>query len=347
MIRWTRSARISSGKYYPQAMQWAQGGHEMANHLRGRHVCSGDVDGCTGHIGVAPVPVVGPSGGRTMIGRIRTRRATSSFDMHRMRELGGWSGLLLTGLLLLFACAGVASNSPPAVLKASESGPVAAVGDADIQISTNERAALQAVGTVAVAHAPGSAFEFTRSISGLTGTDVAVGILLSPANLMNRDQRYAGYAKSYVRDLKLVDPVPVVRRAFEERLSSEIPAERMRKVEEPVAADSVDALRAVVPIGLGIVVQTTAWQIQIAPESGMGRQRVVYAAAAKAIQLPEGRTVWRATCRAITPEAISGNELRRDSGRLLKAKLVECASACANELWAHYAGTAERSETPR
>jgi hypothetical protein len=79
----------------------------------------------------------------------------------------------------------------------------------------------------------------------------------------------------------------------------------------------------------------------------MGRQRVVYAAAAKAIQLPDGRTVWQARCRAITPEAISGSELRRDSGRLLKAKLVECASACANELWGHYAGTAERSETPR
>jgi len=71
------------------------------------------------------------------------------------------------------------------------------------------------------------------------------------------------------------------------------------------------------------------------------------AAAANAIQLPEGRTVWRATCRAITPEAISGDELRQDNGRLLKAKLAECASACADELWANYAGSVDRSEKVR
>lgn len=267
---------------------------------------------------------------------------------YRMTGLAGWSGLPLIALLLLSACAGVPPGSlPQQDLKVSESRPVAAVAEADIQISPNHRAALQAVGTVAVAQAPGSAFGFTRSALGLTGTEVAVGILLSPASIFNPDHKYKVYAESYVRDLELVDPVPVVRRVFEQKLSSEITAERMRKVEEPLPADSVDALRAVVPIGLGIVVQTTAWQIQIAPESGMGRQRVVYAAAAKAIQLPEGRTVWRATCRASTPEAISGNELRRDNGRLLKAKLDECALACANELLANYAGTAERSETPK
>jgi hypothetical protein len=321
---------------------------EMANHLRGHYVCSGGVDGCTGHIRVAPLPIVPPSEGRTMIGRIRTRCKTTFFDMHRMTELAGWSGLLLAMLLLFSACAGAPSDSrPPVDLKVSESRPVAAVAEADIQISPNDRAALQAVGTVSVIQAPGSAFEFTRSPSGLTGTDVAVGILLSPASLIDRDQRYKGYARSYVSDLKLVDPVPVVRRAFEQRLTSEITAERIRKVEESVPADSVEAVRVVMPNGLGIVVQTTAWQIQIAPEAGMGRQRVVYAAAAKAIQMPEGQTVWRATCRAITPEAISGDELRRDNGGLLKAKLAECASACADELWANYAGTAERSETPR
>ena len=31
MIRWTRSARISSGKYYPQAMQWAKEIAELVN----------------------------------------------------------------------------------------------------------------------------------------------------------------------------------------------------------------------------------------------------------------------------------------------------------------------------
>jgi len=320
----------------------------MANYLRGRSVCSGDLDSCTGTIGVAAVPVVGPSGGRTTIGRIRTRCETSFFDMRRMTELAGWSGLLLPGLFLLSACAGTPSDSHPAAdLKGSESRPVAAVAEVEIKISPNDRAALQAIGTVVVAQAPGSASGFTRSTPGVTGPEAAVGILLSPASLMFRDQRYEGYAKSYVRDLKLVDPVPVVRRAFEERLSSEITAERMRKVEERVAADSGDALRVLVPIGLGIVVQTTVWQIQIAPEAGMARQRVAYAAAANAIQLPEGRTVWRATCRAITPDAISGDELRQDNGRLLKAKLAECASACADELWANYAGSVDRSEKVR
>jgi hypothetical protein len=31
MIRWTRSARISSGKYFPQAMQWAKEIAEFVN----------------------------------------------------------------------------------------------------------------------------------------------------------------------------------------------------------------------------------------------------------------------------------------------------------------------------
>jgi hypothetical protein len=320
----------------------------MANHLRTRYLPSGDADGCKGHIVVARVPVVGPSGGRTIMGMIHNRCAASSFVMHWMTELARWSGLLLTGLLLLSACAGVPSDSrPPAVVTASETRPVVAVVDAEIQISTKDRAVLQAVGPVVVAHSPGSAFEFTRSNVGLTGTDVAVAVLLGPANLFGQEQKHKRIAEYYVRDLKLVDPVPVVERTLEERLSAEITAERIRRLEEPVAPDNVDALRAVVPVGLGIVVQTTAWQVQIAPESGIGRQRVAYAGAAKAIQLPEGRTVWRATCRAITPEAISGNELRRDGGHLLKAKLAECASACANELWANYAGTTERSETSK
>jgi hypothetical protein len=320
----------------------------MANLLRGRYVGSSDVGECAGHIGIAPRPVVGPPVGHTMICRIHTGYATHLFDAHCMTGLPGWSGLLLAGLLLLSGCAGTPSGSPPSAdLTGSESRPVAAVAEADIKINPNDRVALQAAGTVVVAQAPGSAFSFTRSTPGVTGTEVAVGILLSPASLFGRDQRYEGYARSYVGDLTLVDPAPVVRRTFEQRLSSEISAERIRTVEDPVAADSVDALRAVVPNGVGIVVRTTAWQIQIAPEAGMGRQRVVYAAAAKAIQMPEGRIAWQATCRAITPEAISGDELRRDNGRLLKAKLAECASACADALWANYAGTAERSETPR
>ena len=34
MIRWTRSVRISSGKYFPQAMQWAK---EIAQFVEQKH----------------------------------------------------------------------------------------------------------------------------------------------------------------------------------------------------------------------------------------------------------------------------------------------------------------------
>jgi len=262
-------------------------------------------------------------------------------------RLAGWSGLGLIALVLLSACAGVPTGSHPSEdSKSAESQPVIAEAKADIQLSPTDRAAVQTTAIFSVIQAPGSAFAFTSSPSGLTGTEVTLGILLSPT-LFFPEERYKGYASSYVSNLKLVDPVPIVRRAFEQRLSSEIPVERLRMVDEPAVSDSIDALRTFVPNGVGIIVQTTAWQIQISRETWIARHRVVYSASAKAVQMPEGRIVWRATCRAITPEAINGRELYEDDGRLLKAKLAECASACADELWANYAGTTEESETPR
>lgn len=222
---------------------------------------------------------------------------------------------------------------------------VAAVAETAVSFGAVERAALQGSGTVAVAHSRGAAFEIVRSTSGAAGADVARAILFGPAFM---GQKYSQSAANvYAESLRLVDPSPIVAQAFFEKLLPEVTADRIRVLEEAVAPDDADALRAKVPQGLAVVVRTTEWRIEIVPEAGAGQQRVFYAVAASAVQLPGGMTVWRAACRATTPEPTSGNELRRDEGRLLKRRLAECASACADELWASFAGAGTSPQAPR
>jgi hypothetical protein len=142
---------------------------------------------------------------------------------------------------------------------------------------------------------------------------------------------YAAEGGELHSTLGLEDPAPRVKERLLGALEKEYRIPNLTRVAQPAARFGAEPIYAELG-GVIVEVRTTHW--------GIDNNRAKYAAGVRVLRLPDGETIWDATC----DQVIAGkdkpsptlDELRADSGALLKASLRDAADICADQLseWA-------------
>jgi hypothetical protein len=161
-----------------------------------------------------------------------------------------------------------------------------------------------------------------------TGYSVA-GALFSPLIVMAQVAEGAGM----LRDLGLEDPAPRVRDRLLAALETQYRMTDVHRVAQPAGRLNPGALyRSFKSDGLVLEVGTAKW--------GIDNNRAKYAAAARVLRLSDDTVLWQAQCNdAIadrgTPSP-TAEVLRANQAELLKAKIIQAADVCADQLaaWA-------------
>ena len=142
---------------------------------------------------------------------------------------------------------------------------------------------------------------------------------------------YAAEGGELHSGLGLEDPAPRVKERLLGALEKEYQIPNLTRVAQPGARFGAEPVYAALS-GVIVEVRTTHW--------GIDNNRAKYAAGVRVLRLPDGETIWDATC----DQVIAGKgkpsptieELRAENGALLKANLRDAADVCAEQLskWA-------------
>jgi hypothetical protein len=135
------------------------------------------------------------------------------------------------------------------------------------------------------------------------------------------------------RDLALEDPVVRVRDRLLAALETHYKMTSVTRVAQPAGRLNPGALyRTLGSNGLVLEVGTAKW--------GIDNNRAKYAATARVFRLADDTVLWQAQCNdSIADPGKPGpasEALRANKGELLKAKMIQAADACADQLaaWA-------------
>lgn len=137
------------------------------------------------------------------------------------------------------------------------------------------------------------------------------------------------------RDYRLEDPVARVKDRLAIKLQTDFNLTNVRVVSDPPKNDGVATLKQIFQTGIVLDVRTAKW--------GLDNARVKYAARARLIRLSDAAILWKATCEFTADKAQPSpkmDELKANDGILLKAKILDAADGCADQLVAWVNGQA-------
>jgi ABC-type uncharacterized transport system auxiliary subunit len=191
-----------------------------------------------------------------------------------------------------------------------------------VQLAPKDRIALAGEPHVhAVHHATPRTFGVESS--GYT----AAAVLLTP--LVGAAMALEGRALQ--RDLKLEDPVVRVRDRLASAFQASFKLGNLRIVPQAAQADDLEALKKQFQTGVVLDVRTAGW--------GIDNDRAKYSGRARLVRLSDSTILWQGTCKVVAgkDQPSPGREaLVANEGAMLKAKLLEAADGCADQLagWA-------------
>lgn len=160
----------------------------------------------------------------------------------------------------------------------------------------------------------------------------AAGILVSPLLVIVG----ASQGMTLRNEFGLEDPAPQVKARLVTALQSDLGVARVRFVDEPPVNDAITTLDREFRNGIVLDVLTLKW--------GLYNARAQYSARARLIRLSDARILWEATCKSVAGEKEPSPELetlKANGGALLKARISEAASICADQLSAWMVGSTQ------
>jgi len=160
----------------------------------------------------------------------------------------------------------------------------------------------------------------------------ATGILVSPLFAIVG----ASQGMALEKEFGLEDPAPQVKARLVTALQSDLGVASVRVVDEPPVDDAVTTLDRQIRTGIVLDVLTLKW--------GLYNARAQYSARARLIRLSDARILWEATCKSVAGAKEPSPEmqaLKAKGGELLKAKVGEAATTCADQLSAWMVGSAQ------
>ena len=137
------------------------------------------------------------------------------------------------------------------------------------------------------------------------------------------------------RDYRLEDPVVRVKDRLASKLQTDFNLTNVRVVTDPPKNDGVATLKQIFQTGIVLDVRTAKW--------GLDNARAKYSARARLIRLSDAAILWKATCEFTADKAQPSpkmDELKANDGILLKAKILDAADGCADQLFAWVNGQA-------
>ena len=107
------------------------------------------------------------------------------------------------------------------------------------------------------------------------------------------------------------------------------------------ATDSVAELKARFRDGAVLDTRTMGWQLIYYP-ADWGHHYLIYGGRARLLRLSDGKVLWEGKCFRKLPDAKGSrrtvDEYRANNGELLKQRMGQATSGCAEELIAHLGG---------
>ena len=85
--------------------------------------------------------------------------------------------------------------------------------------------------------------------------EIGLAVVFGPMAISDPVRQERIYSEFDRREMALVDPIPIVKAKLRDRLAAEIPGSRISVLDGPVPTEDMDALRALVPNGLGYVLE--------------------------------------------------------------------------------------------
>jgi hypothetical protein len=155
-----------------------------------------------------------------------------------------------------------------------------------------------------------------------TGYTVA-GVLITP--LLAIAQVAEGSALETA--LRLEDPVLRVKDRLVSALRTKFDLVNVVVVPASPKNDGIDTLTRSFATGLVLDVRTMKW--------GVDNARAKYSARARLVRLADRAILWNATCEFTADKTKPGpkmEELKANDGMLLKAKLLDAADGCSDQL---------------
>lgn len=128
-------------------------------------------------------------------------------------------------------------------------------------------------------------------------------------------------------DLQLEDPVLRVKERLVTALQTQFNLAKVVAVSDPPKSDGIETLAQAFRTGVVLDVRTMKW--------GVDNARAKYSARARLIRLSDAAILWNATCEFIADKAKPSpkmTELKANDGMLLKAKILDAADGCADQL---------------
>ena len=153
------------------------------------------------------------------------------------------------------------------------------------------------------------------------------GAFLTPLVAFAQVSEGAGMQDS----LQLEDPVVRVKDRLIGMLQAQFNVANVVAVADPPKSDAIEKLVQTYRTGVVLDVRTMKW--------GVDNARAKYSARARLIRLPDATILWKATCEFVADKAKPSpkmEELKANDGILLKAKILDAADGCADQLvaWA-------------
>lgn len=155
-----------------------------------------------------------------------------------------------------------------------------------------------------------------------TGYSLA-GALITPLVAFAQVAEGAGMQS----DLQLEDPVLRVKDRLISALQTQFNLANVVAVSDPPKSDGIETLTQAFRTGVVLDVRTMKW--------GVDNARAKYSARARLIRLSNSATLWQATCEYVADKAQPSpkmDELKANNGILLKAKILDAADGCADQL---------------
>jgi hypothetical protein len=190
------------------------------------------------------------------------------------------------------------------------------------RLSTENRRALAADTQIHAVH-----HKSMRSFSYESTGYALAGAFLTPLVAFAQVTEGAGMQDS----LQLEDPVVRVKDRLVGVLQTQFNAANVVAVADPPKGDAIEKLVQTYRTGVVLDVRTMKW--------GVDNARAKYSARARLIRLSDATILWNATCEFVADKAKPSpkmEELKANDGILLKAKILDAADGCADQLvaWA-------------
>jgi hypothetical protein len=143
-----------------------------------------------------------------------------------------------------------------------------------------------------------------------------------------------------MKDYSLEDPASKIRDSLLAALSATEGLRNLRVDSRTPASDELTEMRAALGSGTILDFRTTLWELMYDSQE-LDRYGLRYAIRSRLIRLDEQTVLWEGFCDSRETETspkVPLEELKADSGAVLRERLEAVAAHCADRLFAQFAG---------